>query len=99
MSARPLRTTSSDARIAERGVIRVLELREDGPGYELDLSESHFTYNGAEGCWTIGSIEWLVYASHESSITFGGPWLIERMRRVFPEFDRYLYKGWDASAY
>ena len=46
-----------------------------------------------------GTMNWMVYASHESSITFGGSWLIEGMRRCLPLFDKYLYRGWDLAAY
>jgi hypothetical protein len=42
---------------------------------------------------------WMVYASHESSITFGGAPLVARMRSALPGFSRYVYRGWDLSAY
>jgi hypothetical protein len=42
---------------------------------------------------------WMVYASHESSITFGGHWLIECMRAALPAWNNYLYRGWDLAAY
>jgi hypothetical protein len=81
------------------GCTRILELREHGHGYEMDVSTTDFTYNGAEGFWTAGDMDWMVYASHEASITFGGTGLIQRMRSCLPEFNRYIYKGWDLSAY
>lgn len=82
-----------------RGVGRLLELREWGDGYELDTETAGFTYTGAEGFWTAREMEWMVYASHESSITFGGAWLAGTMRAALREFDRYLYRGWDLAAY
>jgi hypothetical protein len=85
--------------LAEHGVGRLLELREFDDGYELDVEAAGFTYNGAEGFWTAGDMEWMVYASHESSITFGGTWLVARMRQSLPGFDRYLYRGWDLGLY
>lgn len=85
--------------IHDQGINRVFELREWGSGYELDLELAGFTYTGAEGFWTSKDLNWMVYASHESSITFGGTWLVERMRSALPSFDRYIYKGWDLSAY
>lgn len=64
------------ARIMEflsgRGVNRVLELREYGPSYELEPCAESFAYNGAEGFWTTASNDWVVYCSHESSMTVGG---------------------------
>jgi hypothetical protein len=85
--------------LISHGINRIFELREHGSGYELDLAEAEFTYKGAEGFWTCGDLSWLVYASHESSITFGGAWLVERMRSALPNFCRYIYKGWDIAAY
>jgi hypothetical protein len=85
--------------LADRGVSRLFELREWGDGYELDTAAAGFTYTGAEGFWTSGEMAWMVYASHESSITFGGGWLVAAVRSVLPEFDRYRYRGWDLAAY
>ena len=85
--------------LREHGAGRVLELREWGDGYELETESVGFTYNGAEGFWTAGEMEWMVYASHESSITFGGASLAPAMRAVVPEFERYRYRGWDLGMY
>lgn len=84
--------------LTERGVTRLLELREWGDGCEIDTAAAEFTYTGAEGYWTSGDMSWMVYASHESSITFDGP-LAAAMRPFLPEFDRYLYRGWNLAAY
>jgi len=67
--------------------------------YELDLVCASFTYNGAEGFWTQPDMSWMVQASHESSITFGGEWLLQAMKAALPEFDRYIYRGWDDTLY
>ena len=85
--------------LRSRGMARVVELREFGDGYELELSLATFEYNGAEGFWTAGEQEWMITASHEGSITFGGQWLVDWMRERLPQFDRYIYKGWDSAAY
>ncbi|MGD0091760.1 MAG: hypothetical protein ABSE73_17735 [Planctomycetota bacterium] len=82
-----------------RGISRILELREWGDGYELDVALVGFTYTGAEGFWTVDDMGWMVYASHEASITFGGSWLIQHMRASLPEFDRYIYRERDIKAY
>jgi hypothetical protein len=92
---------SRDAYDALRRMIdaeRVLEAREHGPGRELARDQVSFEYDGAEGFWTDVSLGWLVYASHESSITFSVD-LAARMREVLSQFDRYLYKGWDLASY
>lgn len=87
------------AALVEHGVGRLFELREHGCGFEIPVELTGFTYNGAEGFWTNGAYDWLVYASHEASITFGSPWLVAKMREILPEFNRYIYKGWDLEAY
>lgn len=85
--------------LREHGVAHVLELREYGDGCEIPIDSAGFVYDGAEGFWTSDGLDWLVYTSHESSITFGGHWLVEAMRSALPEFERYTYKGWDRSLY
>jgi len=87
------------AMLCERGIPRVLEIREYGDGFEIETQAADFTYNGAEGFWTSGDLDWLVYASHESSITFGSNWLVEGMKRLLPDFEKYIYKGWDLALY
>jgi hypothetical protein len=56
----------------ERGVERVWEMREDGINYELELAAFEPIYNGNEGYWCDETFDWIIYASHESSITIGG---------------------------
>jgi hypothetical protein len=85
--------------LRDRGIERIFELREGGCGREIARPIAEFLYTGAEGFWTAGEMDWMVYASHESSITFGGEWLIEAMRKAIPEFERWIYKGWDESQY
>ena len=55
------------------------ELREYGAEYECDVALFEPIYNGAEGYWSSPSLDWIVYASHESSITIGG-WLAEDVK-------------------
>jgi len=82
-----------------RGIARVFEWREWGHSYEMDIDLAEFQYTGAEGFWFMDSVEWMITASHESSITFGSEWLIRAMRESLKEFDRYIYKGWDSNGY
>lgn len=57
---------------AENNVQRVIELREYDESYELDAAAAVLSYSGAEGFWTASGSEWIVYCSHEGTITFGG---------------------------
>jgi hypothetical protein len=76
------------------GVSQVWELREFGEwGCEQDVSTLEPVYTGEEGYWTSLSADWLVYASHESSITLAGAWLVAGFRERFPRCDEFWYAG------
>ena len=78
------------ALLTKRGIARVWELREYGPEYELDASPFEPHYNGAEGFWTSPALDWIAYASHESSITVGG-WMLDEVKRAWPEWERHVW--------
>jgi hypothetical protein len=69
--------------LTEHGTKRVWELREfiSDPEYELDVSVLEPYYNGAEGYWFTSEMDWIIYASHEGTITFNG-WIIGATRKV-----------------
>lgn len=80
--------------LIDHGVAVVWELREFGEwGCEQSVRAFDPTYNGEEGYWTSAGTEWLVYASHESSITLGGEWLLQAFRQRFPACDQFKYQG------
>ncbi|MEU5694457.1 hypothetical protein [Actinosynnema sp. NPDC020468] len=58
--------------VRDLGVRRVVELREGGPGYLLDVDLVDPVYTGAEGVWTSAGVDWVGYASHEDTLAFGG---------------------------
>ncbi len=55
----------------------------------MQLVEPH--YNLAEGIWTSRSLDWIVYASHENSITVGG-WMLAEVKRAWPEWECHIWK-------
>jgi hypothetical protein len=67
------------------GIERVWELREYGPGCEQDVSSFEPYYNGAEGYWSSSECDWIMYASHESSMTVGG-WLLREIQAIWPDW-------------
>lgn len=82
--------------LAAHGVDQLFELREHGDSSEVTLAATNFTYNGAEGYWFSDAGEpWMLYASHESSITIGGAWLLATVRAALPTLDDYTYAGWE----
>ena len=80
--------------IEANGIKRIWELREAG-GCEYELDTPLFTpqYTELEGYWTSSGFDWLVYASHERSITLAGDWLIQQFEQVFSECRNVTYEG------
>ena len=71
-----------------------MELREFGEwGCEQSVSALEPAYTGEEGYWTSSSSDWLIYASHESSISLAGEWLVASFGQRFPQCDRFSYGG------
>lgn len=76
------------------GLRRVVEIREHGePGSLLDLDAFQPTYTGAEGIWTDETLDWIAYASHESSVAFGGT-LAERLRTSWTDLAEWDWVPW-----
>ncbi len=73
-----------------RGIERVWEMREDGINYELELSVFEPYYDGNEGYWCDETFDWIIYASHESSITTGG-WLLPEIKSVWSNWKGRLW--------
>ena len=81
--------------LERRGVSNVFLLHEFGnPEYEIELGIFEPGYrDGGEQYSTSEHADWIVYASHESSITIGGEWLIDVFRGLYPECVGLTYKG------
>jgi hypothetical protein len=79
--------------LAAIGVTRLWELREldTDADCELDLELFEPIYTGAEGFWTDRSFDWLIYASHESSVTVAGARLMPAFKRAFPAWQEWSY--------
>ncbi|MBA2620549.1 MAG: hypothetical protein H0U87_05050 [Acidobacteria bacterium] len=58
-----------------RGISRIWEMCESDENHEIELSI--FAPNLSETFWCDANFDWLIYASHESSITFAGSILSE----------------------
>ncbi len=80
--------------LTSRGIDRVFELAELGPSCECEPDLPTFQY-GSETLRFVAGCPWMIYASHESSITFGGAELVEHLRAALPRLGDYDYRGWD----
>jgi hypothetical protein len=83
--------------LSRRGISRVFEDHEFGPDepeYEIKLSifDPAYRWGGEQYCTAVGA-DWVVYASHESSITIGGDWLTKMFKEKWPECAQRTYLG------
>ena len=74
--------------LASNDIARIWELREHGPSYIQDINCISPIYNGAEGYWTSNDIDWLIYASHEMTITIGG-WMLNAVKNIWPKWSHH----------
>ena len=80
--------------LSAHGIRSVWEVREFGEwGCEKDVGSLEPIYNGEEGYWTSEGSDWLIYASHESSVSLAGDWLVPIFRQRFPDSDQFRYNG------
>jgi hypothetical protein len=70
-----------------RGIKRIWELSEFGEDeYELETNVFEPYYDGAERYWFTSEMDWIIYASHEKTITFNG-WIIDAVQKVLQSHD------------
>lgn len=76
---------------------RVFELREfdHSPEYQLDIEGFNpaYTING-EGYWFSADMDWVIYASHENSITIAGEWLLTEIKEIWPGWEERRWLDW-----
>jgi hypothetical protein len=77
-------------KLVKLSIERVWELREHGPEYSEDVELFDPLYNGAEGFWTASGYPWVIYASHESSITVAGA-LLSEIKRMWPTWQEHRW--------
>jgi hypothetical protein len=74
------------------GVRRVWNFHELAPGEpdcEIDLVLMEPFYGPSEQFWTSAEMDWLVYASHEGTLTFAGEWLVSALKARWPDWSAY----------
>lgn len=70
------------------GIERLWEMTECDLDYELDLSLFQPRYKASEGYWSSGDLDWIVYVSHESTVTIGG-WLLDELKTMWPSWQAH----------
>ncbi len=76
--------------LSSRGITQIWELREYGVEYRQDVCLFNPTYNGYEGYWTSDRLDWIVYTSHEASITVGG-WLLDQIKAQWSDWEQHIW--------
>ncbi len=80
--------------LKKRGINRIWELREFDtyPGYEIDTDAFYpcYTIEG-EGYWFSNDMDWVIYASHENSITIAGTWLIDEVMLAWEDWKQRIW--------
>ncbi len=72
-------------------ITTLFEWREGAMMCEIELAQFHPYYTGLEGFWFTSQLDWLIYASHESSITVGGEWLLLAVQAAWPNWERRVW--------
>jgi hypothetical protein len=81
--------------LVDHGIKRLWEIREFGRSSEIDTVMTEFQYGvGGEAYWTSGDMDWFIFASHESSVTFAGEWLLFALKRAWPNGERSIISTW-----
>jgi hypothetical protein len=79
--------------LLDLGCRRVVELREYGVDYLLDVDLFAPRYTGPEGVWSDDSLTWIAYACHEGAVAFGGV-LAGALLARWHELERWRWSGW-----
>ncbi|MNB85398.1 hypothetical protein D3C75_323020 [compost metagenome] len=83
--------------LSAQGIRRIFELREfdHSPEYQLDIEGFNpaYTING-EGYWFSADMDWVIYASHENSITIAGEWLLDGIKKIWPGWEERRWLDW-----
>ena len=85
--------------LRSRGLTRVWEIGEGSRRYEMDISqiEPYYYYSGGEErFWGDDTFDWIIYASHEGSLTIGG-WLLEEVKTVWTNWPERVWKAPDVA--
>ena len=75
------------------GLKEIIEIRElKYKGFVVKTETFEPSYEGiGEGYWFDSNMEWIIYCSHEGSITFGGEFLIKQIKDNWKSWERHIF--------
>lgn len=73
--------------------IRIFEMQEDRTIQVIETTSLDPSYDNKYGerFWFTEDMNWLIYASHEGSITFGGQELISALKERWPDWTSHVF--------
>lgn len=77
--------------LTSNGIKRVYEIGEGELHYELDINDAIDNFERSEKFWTNTELDFLIYSSHEDTITFGGKWLVDEVKKICPYWQDHFY--------
>lgn len=80
-----------------KGIDKVWEMDESEafPEYEIDTAAFSPEYSiSGEGYWCSADMDWIIYVSHENSITVGGEWLLDEIKAIWPNWEERKWVSW-----
>jgi hypothetical protein len=72
-------------------VTELYEIQEYGRVSVQPLAESYFGYDGLEYIHTNTGFDFVLYFSHESSVTVGGRRLLDEIHRLWSDYAQYFW--------
>lgn len=76
--------------IKEKASSRLFEITEDNKDAVIDISE--FDLDCYETIYCDNSFQWVVYGSHESTVAFGGAWMLDFIEQLYSDRKELLNK-------
>ncbi|MDP4145721.1 MAG: hypothetical protein Q8936_14745 [Bacillota bacterium] len=58
---------------------------------EVDINNSFLENRGRDIYWCTLDLGWVIYTTHEGSITFAGTWLVEKIKE---KYSNWQYREW-----
>ena len=81
--------------LAEHGITTVFEFCDNWFVYEVSLAAFEPRYTRTESFWTTDRFDWVIYASHENTVTVAGEWLLPAVQAAWPQWERRV---WDCPS-
>ena len=76
--------------LAALGSKTIFEFREGGKAYAVSVATFEPRYE-LERFWTSADCDWIIYASHEGSVTVGGERLLPAVKEAWPSWERRVW--------